>query len=279
MPNPIDAEDPSPDDVAQARALYDGCVASLDVAIGRLLRGLASRQLSDNTVVVLLADHGESLFEPGRGMGHGNHLRGDESVNIPLVIYDPRKDNPRFKAGRKIDAVVRDIDLAPTLARLLDLPPRALSGADGVDLGPLLRGEKEDLGLSAFAETGEWFVLAGAGFGPGERIPYPNITELNEIDSHHGDEVVLKARWRRLTDLAKHRMLRNRDHKLLYIPTRAGVRYELYDIRNDPDERHDLSKSQPEVLARMRRELEALMRRERGVELVAGFAIPTAPYP
>ncbi|MEO8799711.1 MAG: sulfatase-like hydrolase/transferase, partial [Polyangiaceae bacterium] len=65
---------PNADDVAQARGLYDGAVASIDDAVDVLLRGLDDRGLTESTIIVITADHGESLDEPGRGSGHGDHL-------------------------------------------------------------------------------------------------------------------------------------------------------------------------------------------------------------
>ena len=103
-----------PEDERQVRALYNGAVAAADAAIGRLLQGLHDEGLADDTIVVLLADHGENLYdETGRGMGHGDHLEGSHSLQIPLLIYDPVH---RFPA-HAVPGIVRDIDLVPKVAR------------------------------------------------------------------------------------------------------------------------------------------------------------------
>src|SRR6185503_15150317 len=58
-----------PEGARQVQALYDGAVAATDTAIGRLLARVSEDGLASSTIVVLLGDHGENLFEiPGRGM-------------------------------------------------------------------------------------------------------------------------------------------------------------------------------------------------------------------
>ena len=139
---PLSPATVGPADAAQIQALYDGAVAAVDDQIARLLRALHDSGAEDNTIVVLLADHGENLWEdPRAGMGHGDHLIGERAVNVPLLIYDPRNGS-RAIVPRDIDAIVRDVDLTPTLSALCGVtaPP-----TDGVDLSSLLYGSTSDL--------------------------------------------------------------------------------------------------------------------------------------
>jgi len=108
------------DDVARARAKYDSEVAYADHHIGRLLEALPT----ENTVVVFVADHGESLYEHDY-LGHGRRVY-QPGVRIPLIIR-----GPGIQPGRtKIRA--RGIDVGPTLLGLAGLP--AASGMLGADL-------------------------------------------------------------------------------------------------------------------------------------------------
>ena len=59
--------------------------------------------------------------------------------------------------------------------------------------------------------------------------------------------------------MAKHRMLQDDGYKLLYIPTRDGVRWELYKAAEDPHEKEDLA-SKPEMQQRLRRMQDAMRR-------------------
>src|SRR6185369_686031 len=135
---------PDADDVKQIQALYDGAVTAIDDAIGRVLRTLERLGIADRTIVVVTADHGETLFDHGHGQGHGDHLFGDEVTHVPLVVYDPR-----VKAARTEPHVVRDVDIAPTLYELAGVP--AAPALDGRSFAPALRGEPIDP-RTAFAE-------------------------------------------------------------------------------------------------------------------------------
>jgi arylsulfatase len=124
----------SDDDWKQIVALYDGEIAFTDSAVGELLRGLEERNLSDNTLIVLLADHGEEFFEHG-GKGHHRTLF-EEVILVPLIFRWPG----RLDAGRVITDQVRLIDVMPTLLALAAVtPPVEVMGRD---LSPLLQGDE-----------------------------------------------------------------------------------------------------------------------------------------
>jgi arylsulfatase A-like enzyme len=106
------------------RDLYDGEVAYLDRQVGRLLDFLASRGLLENTLVVVVADHGESLGEHGILFRHvGLH---DTTTHVPLMIRWPGRE----RDGRRIDGLVQTIDLFPTLLAAAGLPVPAQDGED-----------------------------------------------------------------------------------------------------------------------------------------------------
>jgi arylsulfatase A-like enzyme len=248
-------------DAVQIRALYDGAVAATDHAIARLLK-----RIDERTIVVLLADHGENLYDlDGRGMGHGDHLRGSVADHVPLVIVDEFHK----LAPRDVDALVRDVDVAPTLATLAGVPAPP---ADGVDLGSLLRGERSTLNLHAFSETEFWFTTNGPGFEPHERLPYPGITGVTDLAED--DDVFLKPEWQDTIVVAKHRAVRTPEWKLLYRPTRAGALWSLYDLVRDPDERDDVAGTHPAVVDQLRAELIAWMTADGRTVMRAGFAVP-----
>jgi arylsulfatase A-like enzyme len=210
-------------DVEQVRRLYDGSVAAVDHAIGRILD-----RLDDQTVVVLLADHGENLFEPGNTTFHGKWFRGgDEANRVPLVIVGPNL------SPRRVPEPVSLVDVAPTLLDLLQLPS---GGFDGVSLLPAFstgHAPEHDV----FAETAVW--LAGPPEPDG--VKYPALPQLLEADPHDGFQLVLKTRYEDIEVEAKQRMLRHGSSKLLYIPTADGVRWELYDMANDPRQEKSLA--------------------------------------
>jgi arylsulfatase A-like enzyme len=253
-------------DRRQIRALYDGAVAATDAAIGRILHALESDGLANDTIVVLLADHGENLYDyPERGMGHGDHLQGSAADHVPWLWIDSRdKLQPHDVPG-----VVRDIDLVPTLSALLNVSPPA---TDGVDLAPLLRGERQSLDLTAYQETELWFTSNGPGFGPDERLPYPTVTGVTDLAND--DDVFLQPSWQDMIIVAKHRALRTDHWKLLYRPTRAGVRWSLFDLANDPDERQDVLEAHPDIAANLEHKLYSWMLADPRMTVRGGFVVP-----
>jgi arylsulfatase A-like enzyme len=110
------------------RDLYDGEVAYLDRQIGRLLGFLESRGALENTLVALVADHGESLGEHGVLYRHVGLY--DTTTHVPLMIRWPGRE----RTGRRIEGLVQTIDLFPTLLKAAKLP---VPPQDGVDLGEL----------------------------------------------------------------------------------------------------------------------------------------------
>jgi arylsulfatase A-like enzyme len=234
-------------DARQVQALYDGAVAAADHGIARLLARLDEDGLSKNTLVVLLGDHGEDLFEvPGRGMGHGDHLWGSLDHHIPLVIVDPVHHLPPHDVG----GIVRDVDLAPTLAPLLGVtaPP-----SDGIDLAPLTEGTRDSLGLDAYAETGLWLLESGPGYRREDRLPYPNVWTATEA-APDGD-LFLNPRWEAVSTFAKDRAITSGSWKLVYQPAPDGAHYRLFDLAADPVERKDVAAAHPNVVTELRDKL------------------------
>jgi arylsulfatase A-like enzyme len=259
---------PDDDDVAQVRALYDGAVLGIDDACGRILDALAKNGVADNTIVVVLADHGETLYDHGHGQGHGDHLFGDEGTHIPLVVYDPQRPASR---GRRDVHVARDVDVAPTLYELAGVEPPA--DLDGRSLAPAMDGRTLPPAF-AYAETDLWFTETIPALPPELRLPYPDISRVTEIDAAHGDELVLDSEVRPLTIVAKHRMVRDERFKLIYIPTRTGVKYMLYDTVTDPAETRDVASEHPAEVTRLQGELAAWMQRDPAMTMKSGYLVP-----
>lgn len=109
--------------------LYDAELAQLDAALRRLPGILRDTGREQRTLFVVTADHGERFFEDGLATGHGNAL--DETVlRVPLVFAG--QGVPR---ARRVNEVVRSIDVFPTLAELAGLkPPQVLQGHSLVSL-------------------------------------------------------------------------------------------------------------------------------------------------
>ncbi len=110
--------------------LYAGEVAFVDAQVGALLEALESERLTDSTLVVALADHGESLGDHGE-QTHGVFLY-DSTVRVPLLIA-----GPGVRRNVVADQLARSIDVMPTALDFAGV--QAPAGLDGESLMPLLR--------------------------------------------------------------------------------------------------------------------------------------------
>lgn len=95
---------------------YDDQIASVDAALGNFYSFLEHRGLDDDALWIVTGDHGEGLGSHGY-RGHGGRIY-NEQVRVPFVMRFP---DGRF-AGRRIDRLVRHVDLLPTVAEILHAP-------------------------------------------------------------------------------------------------------------------------------------------------------------
>lgn len=141
---------PTAADVAQIQALYLAGVSQADAAVGALVAELERQGTLDDTLVIVTSDHGESLGE--MDLWEHNHMV-NTNLRIPLVMRYPRG----LPAGRRVAAIVDEIDVLPTVCDLmqLELPAQTdvYSRIDGVSLVPLVRGEVESVREHSFAEN------------------------------------------------------------------------------------------------------------------------------
>jgi arylsulfatase A-like enzyme len=115
-PPPFDTKFPSDQTQSgQWRAAYDGEVAYVDTQFQRLLDKLDEMNLTDHTLIIFTADHGESLGEHG-WQGHDQKVY-DEDIHIPLIF-----SGPGIPKGKRVPALVQNIDLTPTILECEDFP-------------------------------------------------------------------------------------------------------------------------------------------------------------
>lgn len=243
----------APETIQHVRDLYDGAVSDFDETVGQVLRGLDERGLRESTIVVITSDHGEDLYEPGSTLGHGtNFFGGDQSTHIPFLMHVPGL------APRTVEAITRTVDVAPTVLSVLGLPVPA--SMEGVSLKPLLEGARDDLDLTAFAETCYLFFpksRAMTGLTFAERatvVEVAGATETLTVDPDFRDNLVLAPALRQAVIDAKDRMVRTRRHKLIVIPGRERPIVRLYDMEADPSQQVNLAGQglQAEVDLRLR---------------------------
>jgi hypothetical protein len=185
--------------------LYDAGIGQTDEQIGRLLRRLTELGLDDNTIIILTADHGETLGEGGRA---GHETLFDHILLVPLVLSYPG----RIEGGARIRQQVRLIDLVPTILDLAGLAP--VDNIDGESLWPLIRGEARATAREA------WTYASKSGFGISLRIsnrwkyilnnsafaPLSGREELYNLEDDPGETVNL-AETRSETEALRERVM------------------------------------------------------------------------
>jgi arylsulfatase A-like enzyme len=206
----------SPEDLAYAGDLYDGDLHAADREVGALLELLKQSGLSDRTAIVVTSDHGEEMGDhyPAFIGDHG-HVLYDSLVHVPLLLKNPLRSYP----ARTVAAQVRGVDVLPTIAELLDVPPGA--PVDGSSLVPLLEGkpEPERIALSAHTRVG------------------PPRASVRALGHEYVEQRPVQEDWPPLRPEP---------------PAR-----ELYDLAIDPGEKTNLIDRRPEVARTLKNLLDA----------------------
>lgn len=124
---------------------YDGEIAYADHCVGTVMDALRSWGLWKDTLVVVTADHGESLGEHGERT-HGLFIY-DATIHVPLIFHAPT----RLPAGQVVDATVSSVDVLPTILAVLGKPvPQAVDGKSTLSL---IRGRREAESRAAYSEA------------------------------------------------------------------------------------------------------------------------------
>jgi arylsulfatase A-like enzyme/predicted negative regulator of RcsB-dependent stress response len=130
---------------------YDAELAYVDGQVGRLFALLESLKLAENTVVVVVGDHGESLGEHHE-QTHGYMLH-ESTLRVPLIIANPRGDG----TARRVADPVPLVDLFPTMLELGGGRPGR--GISGKSLVPALAGSPLE-SRTCYSRTEEPFMQA-----------------------------------------------------------------------------------------------------------------------
>jgi arylsulfatase A-like enzyme len=128
----------------RTRIDYDRKIRFMDDQLGRFFAAVRRRGLYEDSILVIGVDHGEEFNEAGR-WGHSRSVL-ESLVRVPLWIRLPRGE----LGGREVGAMVRNLDVAPTILDLLDIevPPVM----EGISLVRLIDGTAAGPG-SAYGDT------------------------------------------------------------------------------------------------------------------------------
>jgi arylsulfatase A-like enzyme len=184
---------------------YMGLIKQCDDHLGRILDHLEKTGAMQDTMIVLTSDHGDYLGDHWMGE---KSLFHEQSAKVPMIVYDPRSEADSTR-GTTCDALVESIDLAPTFVEAAGgkVPDHILEGRS---LLPWLHGD-----------TPDWREFLISEF---DYSPTPMAESLCDNPRDCRLFMVFDGRW-----------------KLMH--AEGGFRPMLFDLETDPDEFHDLAKS------------------------------------
>ena len=189
---------------------YLRTVAGIDRAVGSVLDYLEENGLSENTIVVYTSDQGFYLGEHG---WFDKRWMYEESFKMPFVIKNPGT----IKSGTTSDAMVMNVDFAPTLLDMagLEIP----SEMQGKSFMGAFDGNLKNQRKSVYYHYYEWPIW-------------------HKVQPHYG--------------------VRTDRYKLMHFYYSMDE-WELYDLKNDPNEMNNIyAEASPDLIKSLREELEAL---------------------
>jgi arylsulfatase A-like enzyme len=220
------------------RAVYGAMMETVDANIGRLLQALEQCGQARNTVVIFTSDNGgfggATSMRPLRGI-KGMFYEG--GIRVPLAITWPG----RIAAGSSSDVPVNSVDFFPTLLDLAGIKADPSLGLDGVSLRPLLEQSALALARDAlFWHFPSYLKRVSKGFEGDARNPGWRATPLG---------VIRQGEW-----------------KLIEYFEDGSV--ELFNLKDDIGERHNLAATHPE-------KARALQARLAAWRVATGAPVPT----
>jgi arylsulfatase A-like enzyme len=211
----------------QHNALYAAMVKSLDDGVGRILQAVDDAGIADNTMIVFYSDNGGYAYPPKKTDPEG-YADIPATSNLPLrsgkaSLYEGGTREPfifawpgKAKAGATSDILFQTVDFYPTLLSFVGLKPHDGIKLDGHDQSKALLG----------------------GDSPRDRVfchfPHGSENQSEHMDGLYPGTYVRKGDWKLIRFYA-----RNDD---------GSDRLELYDLKNDLGERHNLAKEKPELV-------------------------------
>ncbi len=123
------------------RRTYAAMVEKVDEGVGLILAELEKHGLADNTLVVLSSDNGGERYSDNSPLFHHKSTLWEGGIRVPCLMRWPA----RLPQGKVTSQVGITMDLSATFAALAGATPAADRPFDGIDLLPMLTGEKPEL--------------------------------------------------------------------------------------------------------------------------------------
>ena len=180
----------------------------LDDCVGEIMNKVNEMGISENTIILFTSDNGSYCYDlTGKTRGHkGDTYEG--GMKVPYIFVWPGK----IKADSKSDQRIIGVDVYPTLLGLAGVPKPENYPLDGISLAPILLGKEKTL--------------------PERRVYcfYPKYAQFNKR----------KKKWM----FSWRNVIYEKDMKLIEYPEYSE--YEMFNLKEDPEEKKSLADTQPE---------------------------------
>ena len=223
---------------------YYGAIENMDHAVGRLTAYLKANGLEENTIIMFSSDNGSQVKgsdDPLRGRKAFNYEGG---IRVPFII----KWDGKIGEGTQSNVPASFTDILPTLGGIVkaELPKKKLDGQDisglfGGEVGSFVR-ETPLFFYRYFHDPvcmlreGDWVLL-----GYEKLLPYQDIYNTVELANLKPEEG--EGQWS---------MWRFNEIHMEYIRNQQVNAFELYNVRNDPGQKEELSGQYPDRVKEMK---------------------------
>lgn len=146
------SQNPTKEQLHRMRAYYYANITMIDEKIGGIIQALEEKKMLDNTIIIFMSDHGESLGDHGHIQKWNMY---DVVTRVPMIVWGPSQ----FQGGRRIDELCQHFDIAPVIMELagLDVP----ASWQTQTLMPFLKGETDGGREFVFSEHPYDGILTG----------------------------------------------------------------------------------------------------------------------
>ncbi len=209
----------SEEDSQMMMDFYDGEISFLDHQMGKIFDMMKQGGYLDNTILIILADHGEQLTEH-QLIGHGFSVYEDV-LHVPFIVHHPEY----FSGGERVKEAVQNVDVFPTLIELLNLDKEKIPNHM---LGRSLLPEKVRANPRPFTVS--------------ERLA-PSLKRFRRVVPHF-DTTPMERHMRALREVNGN----GPGYKLIW---GSDGRHELFNLAEDLGENENLAERDPEKLQEM----------------------------
>ncbi|HUP77985.1 MAG TPA: sulfatase-like hydrolase/transferase [Pirellula sp.] len=229
----VPAYHPDTSEIREDWAQYYDKVSEADGDAGRQLKEIADAGLAEDTIVFYYGDHGS-------GMPRSKRWPSNSGLHVPMVVFFPKNWEhlaPReYKTGGASDRLVSFVDLAPTVLSLAGIKPpewmqgNAFAGPHQSQPQPFIYGQRgrmdERMDMVRSVTDGRYVYL---------RNYFPHVSQAQHVSYQF--ETPTTRVWNDLFSAGK-----TNDAQSIFWRVPKAVE-ELYDLKSDRDEVHNLAQS------------------------------------